>query len=104
MYSDLRIEGENGLESGSFSSGQVAEPLGKDSNKNSRAAEKQSGEDAISCPFSNPGRLVVNVGDGHVSVVVFMPHQGIAIVALWDKKLSQDQISFAREEALSWLL
>lgn len=101
LYSDLHIEGETaiGLESGSFSSGHVAEAFGKDSSKNSRAAEKQSGEEAVS--FTN---LVVSVGDGSGSAVVFMPHQGIAIDAFWDRKLSQDQISLAREEVLSWIL
>lgn len=81
LYWDLCIveEADNGLD-GSFSSGQVAEPLGKDSTKYSWLREKLAGEERgrTSCellsetrnphPFSEPP--------------YFIPHQGIATDAL----------------------
>lgn len=78
LYSDLHIAGEIviGLELESFSSGQVADPFGKDSNRNPRLREKQSGEDSgifwsessskLQCfdPFLTlPQISALNVGD-----------------------------------------
>lgn len=94
LYSDLPIVGETivWLESTSFSSGHVGETFGTNSERNPR--KKQSGEDNDDLWIkSSPSE-----GDGIDS----MPHQGMAIVALWDRKLSEDQIFFALDVLLSW--
>jgi hypothetical protein len=85
LYSDLHTAGEilTGLGLESFSSGQVADPLGKDSNRNPRLRDKQSGEDRgifwsefslkLWCfdPFLTlPQISALNVGDRWVPDVV----------------------------------
>ena len=121
LYSDLQIVGElaTGHESESFSSGQVAVRFGKDSNKNPRPSEKQSGGERGILYWSEfssklrcfdpvltllPRISVLNVGERSVSDIACIPCQGMAIDALWDRKLSLDQIVFVREEVLSWLV
>lgn len=97
LYSDLHIVGETTVwpESRSVSSGHVAETFGTNSERNPRLMKKQSGEDKDDLWInSSPSE-----GDNGVDS---MPHQGMAIVALWDRKLSEDIIFFALEVFLSW--
>ena len=113
LNSVLHIEGEGvviELESWSFSSGQVAVPLSNSGNS-VRLREKQSGEDdGTLCslsPLSSgyfgsisrilPAVLQTCVGDKGGSGVIFTPDQGMAIAALREKKLSDDQIFFFRD-------
>jgi hypothetical protein len=97
LYSDLHIVGETTVcpESRSVSSGHVAETFGTNSERNPRPMKKQSGEDKDDrwIKFSS------SEGDNGVDS---MPHQGMAIVALWDRKLSEDKICFALDVFLSW--
>ena len=83
LYWDLQILDGAVLEVGSFSSGQVADPLGKDSNMNSWPREKQVGDEkgnfGICPPFSK--------------LPCFKPDQGIATDALAEKR-SKDLINF----------
>ena len=93
--------GEGELEVGSFSSGQVAEPLGGASEKNSWLSETLFCEDnemRLLCehafstfPVESPETcsLGARVSD-------FMPNQGIAIDALLERKRSQDRMLLVR--------
>jgi hypothetical protein len=86
------------LEVGSFSSGQVADPLGKDSKRNSWLREKQAGEGkgGFSARFSSKtGKCLLLTELPH-----FRPHQGIATDALMEK-CSQDLIFWAWARAVS---
>lgn len=114
LNSVLHIEGEGEgvieLESWSFSSGQVAVPF-SNSGKRVRLREKQSGDDdgtlcslspSSSGYFGSISGIIpvvsqTRVGDSGGSGVIFTPDQGIAIVALREKKLSDDQIFFFRD-------
>lgn len=50
------------------------------------------------------GTSPMNLGDASVPGKLFTPFQGIAMMELWDTKLSQDHIFLNREEVMSWLL
>ena len=91
LNSGLDFVGEAvfGLELGSFSSGQVADPLVKDSNRNPRAREKQSDEEESFFWSSSPqnfGRVWsllkllphVDSRDEGIPGMVSIPRQGIA--------------------------
>lgn len=103
LYSDLHIVGETTVwvwhdESTSVSSGHVAETFGINSDRNPRLKKKQSGEGREHFWFtSSPSD-----GDKSVPGIDSMPHQGTAMAALWERKLSEDQIFFALEVFLSW--
>lgn len=100
LYSDLHILGDTmaWLESTSVSSGHVGETFGTNSDKNPRLKKKQSGEDRNDLWLKSS----LNDGDKSVPGIDSMPHQGMAIAALWDRKHSEDQIFFALELPLSW--
>lgn len=99
LYSDLPIVGEttawHETESTSASSGHVADTFGTNSDRNPRLRKKQSGGDKDDLWI----RPSPSEGDSGVDS---MPHQGMAIAALWDRKLSEDQTFFALEVFLSW--
>lgn len=73
-----------------------------------RLRDKQSGgEIGILCPFSRffSNRSSLNVGGVSDSEDIFTPHQGTAIVAFWEIKLSWDQMLLILDRVvLSWLL
>lgn len=107
LKSDLQNAGliGTGFDFGNFSSGQVADPLYNASKKYPRLIVKQSGKAAwifcssfsSKCPF--PKML-----PGSAPSLCFSPHHGTAMEALRDKKLSQDQTFFSRDDFWSWVV
>lgn len=85
-----------GLESGSFSSGHVAELFSRESKKEARPKEKQSCNDEVfGNEFSLTSPLAKTVPGNVVPGLVLKPDQGMATDAFREKKLSDDRTFFA---------
>lgn len=108
LYSDLQVDDETTreFELASFSSGQVATPLENES-ENPTEIPSDETNSVLSCstPFLDgyltiiPGFLADDVlaklGNIFANVVL---HQGMAMEALFEKNLSQDQLVRTREQ------
>lgn len=99
LYSDLHIEGETvagGLDSGSFSSGHVAELFSRESKKDAHPKEKQSCKDEVfGNEFSLTSPFAKTLPGSVVPGLVLKPDQGMATDAFWEKKLSDDRTFLA---------